>query len=180
MINNQFKIFNNKKEINIIMRNLKLKGLKYNKGKFELFNDRFVFFPPQLIDILSSIYGEGVKSLLVWLGKKAGWTLIQNWEEHLKPKTLVDLVNHFCNIISNHGWGRFIPKQISENIIIIELHHNISSELETKSKYFCYFITGLLSGFGEFALYHTSVTEINCSLDNSSLKFCEYKIEKST
>ena len=51
------------------MRNLKLKGLKYNKGKYYLYNHRFVFFPPQLIDILSSSYGEGVKSLLVWLGK---------------------------------------------------------------------------------------------------------------
>ena len=83
------------------MKNLKLKGLKYNKGTFELFNDRFVFFPPQLIDILASIYGEVVKSLLVWLGKKAGWALIQKWEENLKPKTLNDLVMQFCNIISN-------------------------------------------------------------------------------
>ena len=65
----------------IIMKNLKLKGLKYSKGKFLMFDDRFTFFPPQVIDILSSIYGEGVKTLLVWLGKKAGWSLIQKWEE---------------------------------------------------------------------------------------------------
>ncbi|GAH71910.1 unnamed protein product, partial [marine sediment metagenome] len=50
------------------MKNLKLKGLKYSNGKYDLFNERFVFFPPQIINILSSIYGEGVKSLLVWLG----------------------------------------------------------------------------------------------------------------
>ena len=162
------------------MRNLKLKGLKYHKGKFELFSDRFVFFPPQLIDILSSIYGEGAKSLLVWLGKKAGWTLIQNWEENLKPKTLEDLVDNFCNIISNHGWGIFIPKQISEELIIIELHNNISLELENKSNYFCNFLTGFLTGFGEFALYRVSVSETNCCLKNSNITHCEYKIEKNT
>ena len=161
------------------MKNLKIKGLKYNKGIFNLFDDRFVFFPPQLIDILSSIYGEGVKSLLVWLGKKAGWSLIQSWEENLQPKTLDDLVSQFCNIISNQGWGHFIPKQVTDENIIIELHHNISSELDNKSKYFCYFIDGLLSGFGEFALYRVSVSEPNCCLENSNLKICEYRIKKT-
>ncbi|MHA1438529.1 MAG: hypothetical protein ACTSPD_13220 [Promethearchaeota archaeon] len=162
------------------MRNLKIKGFKYNKGRYDLFNTRIVFFPPQIVDILSSIYGEGVKSLLVWLGKKAGWNLIQNWEENLKPKTLEDLVNHFCNIFSNQGWGRFIPKQISEDMIIIEIHHNISLELENKSKYFCYFITGILTGFGEFALYRVNVIELNCCLEEPDINYCEYKIEKIT
>lgn len=161
------------------MRNLKLKGLKYSKGIYELFNDRFVFFPPQIIDILSSIYGEGVKTLLVWLGKKAGWTLVQNWDENLRSKTLNDLVSQFTNIISNHGWGRFIPKQISEDLILIELYHNVSNELESKSKYICYFITGLLTGFGEFALYRVNVTEIQCCLDNIKLDNCEFKIERA-
>ncbi|MFX1325980.1 MAG: hypothetical protein ACFE8N_13585 [Promethearchaeota archaeon] len=159
------------------MKNLKLKGLKYNKGKYLLFSDRFVFFPPQVIDILSSIYGEGVKSLLVWLGKKAGWKLIQTWEENLKPKSLDDLVNQFTNILSNQGWGRFIPEKISEDVIILNLHHNISSELENKSKYFCYFITGLLTGFGEFALYRVNVIETQCCLEDLNLNYCEFKIE---
>ena len=160
------------------MRNLKLKGLKYNKGKYLLYNDRFVFFPPQIIDILSSIYGEGVKSLLVWLGKKTGWTLIQNWEENVKPKSLEDLINQFCNLLSNHGWGRFVPKQISDDLIIINLYHNISSELENKSKYFCYFITGILTGIGEFALYRVNVNENNCCLEDLNLNFCEFKIDR--
>jgi len=160
------------------MRNLKLKGLKYNKGKYLLYNDRFVFFPPQIIDILSSIYGEGVKSLLVWLGKKTGWTLIQNWEENVKPKSLEDLINQFCNLLSNHGWGRFVPKQISDDLIIINLYHNISSELENKSKYFCYFITGILTGIGEFALYRVNVNEKNCCLEDLNLNFCEFKIDR--
>jgi predicted hydrocarbon binding protein len=160
------------------MRNLRLKGLKYNQGKFYLFNDRFIFFPPQLIDVLSSIYGEGVKSLLVWLGKKAGWKLSQNWEEGLKPKSLEDLVNQFTNILSNQGWGTFIPKEVSENIITIELYHNIASELENKSKYFCYFITGLLSGFAEFALYRATVIERKCSLEKKDVNCCEFTLEK--
>ena len=124
------------------MRNLKLKGLKYNKGKYSLYENRFVFFPPQIINILSSIYGEGVKSLLVWLGKKAGWSLIQKWDESLKSKALNDLVSNFCNIFSNHGWGKFIPKQISDNLIIIQVHHNVSKEIEGNSKNVCYFLTG--------------------------------------
>ncbi|MFX0024889.1 MAG: hypothetical protein ACFE8M_00630 [Candidatus Hermodarchaeota archaeon] len=160
------------------MRNLKLKGLKYVRGKYQLFDDRFVFFPPQVIDILSSIYGEGVKSLLVWLGKKAGWNLIQSWDDNLKPKTLNDLINQICNILSNHGWGKFVPRQISEDLILIHLYNNITTELENRSKYICYFVTGLLTGFGEYALYRVNVTESNCSLENNKLEACEFKIEK--
>ena len=115
----------------------------------------------------------------MWLGKKAGWALIQNWDENLKPKTLEDLINQSCNILSNQGWGRFVPKQINENLIIINLFHNISSDLENKSKYFCYFITGLLNGFGEFALYRVSVNELKCCLDDKNLDYCEYQIEKT-
>ena len=160
------------------MRNLKLKGLKYDKGKYELYNERFVFFPPQIIDILSSIYGEGVKSLLVWLGKKVGWASIQNWDEQLKSKTLSDLVNQFCTIVSNHGWGIFNPKQISDNLIVIELQHNISNNLNNKSKYICYYITGLLAGFGEYALYKVNVIENSCTIEDPSLNSCEFRIEK--
>jgi predicted hydrocarbon binding protein len=159
------------------MKNLKLKGLKFNKGIYQLFNDRFAFFPPQIIDILASIYGEGVKSLLVWLGKKTGWKLIQTWEENLKPKSLDDLVNQFTNILSNHGWGKFVPKIISEELIVIELDHNISSELENKSRYFCYFITGLLTGFGEFALYRVNAVETQCCLEDLNQDHCEFRIE---
>jgi predicted hydrocarbon binding protein len=161
------------------MRNLKLKGLKFIKGKYELFEERFVFFPPQIIDILSSIYGEGVKSLLVWLGKKAGWSLIQNWDEKLKSKTLSDLVNQFTNILTTHGWGYLTPKKISDDLIIIELNHNISHEMDAKSKYICYYITGILSGFGEYALYKVSVVETKCCLEDPKQNSCEFRIEKA-
>ena len=160
------------------MKNLKLKGLKYEKGSYQLFNERFVFFPPQIIDVFSSIYGEGVKSLLVWLGKKAGWALIQDWDENLKSKTLNDLVGQFCNILSNHGWGRFIPENVSDDMITIELYHNVSTELNNKSKYICYYITGILAGFGEYALYRVNVTEVECHIENPDQESCHFKIEK--
>lgn len=160
------------------MRNLKLKGLKYENGKYYLYDNRYIFFPPQIIEVLSSIYGEGVKSLLVWLGKKAGWSLIQDWDDNLKSKTLNDLVNNFCNILSNQGWGAFIPKQISDEKVIIELDYNVSNELSTKSRYVCYYITGILSGFGEYALYRVNVIEEICCVENPNEKECKFIIQK--
>lgn len=160
------------------MKNLKMKSLKYSRGRYEFFDDRVVMFPPQIIDVLSSIYGEGVKSLLVWLGKKAGWTLISRWEEVLKPKSLNDLTKQFMGIISQIGLGRFSTKQVSEEVIIVEHHSNISLQLDSKSKYYCYFVQGLLIGFGEFALYKVDVKETQCSIDNKDLKNCEYLITK--
>ena len=162
------------------MRNLKLKGLKYEKGTYRLYKDRFVFFPPQIIDVLSSIYGEGVKSLLVWLGKKAGWDLTQEWDEGFKSKTLNDLVNNFCSILSSQGWGDYLPTQISDDKIIIELSHNISKEISTKSKYICYYITGILTGFGEYALYRVNVDERICCIENPNEKVCEFIIKKKS
>ena len=119
-----------------------------------------------------------MKSLLVWLGKKAGWALIQNWDEKQKSKTLNDLVNQFTNILSSHGWGKFNPTKISEDLIVLELYHNISNDLNNKSKYICYYITGILSGFGEYALYRVNVTESNCCSENTKLSSCEFRIEK--
>ena len=162
----------------LIMKNLKMKGLKYDTGKIELFDDRFVMFPPQIIDILSSIYGEGVMSLLVWLGKRTGWNLIQTWDVNLKSKTVKDLTNHFCDVISNLGWGIFNPKEISEDTIIIEHHGNIALEMDNPAKYTCYFIKGFLMGFGEYALYRVDVKETLCSVDDPTAAYCRYLITK--
>ena len=122
------------------MKTQKIKGLKYSPGKHILHEDRFVYFPPQIVDILASIYGEGVLSLLVWLGKKAGWNLIQEWEKKFKSKNLNDLVKQFLNVISYLGWGHFEASKVSDEIIIIEHHNNIAAELESPSKHICYFI----------------------------------------
>ena len=159
------------------MKNLKLKGLKYNKGKYHLYDQRYLFFPPQIIDILASIYGEGVKSLLVWLGKKAGWDFAQNWEENLNPSSLDYFIDKFCEKLNSQGWGEFIPKKISDEEIIIELHDNISSSLEN-SKYYCYFISGVLSGLGEFVLYKVDVEETKCSIGDEDSEFCEFRLLK--
>lgn len=160
------------------MKDLKLKGLEYSDGIYRLFNQRFVFFPPQIIDLLSSIYGEGVKPLLIWLGKKMGRVLIEIWEENLKPKTLEDLTDIFCEMFSNMGWGKIEPHEITEEVIILKLYNNISSYMENNFKYICYFISGILSGFGEFALYRASVSEIECMIIDMEKRCCIFKIEK--
>jgi predicted hydrocarbon binding protein len=163
------------------MKNLKMKSLKYNgHGTYEFFNDRVIMFPPQLIDTLSSIYGEGVKSLLVWLGKKAGWTLVSRWEDKLKPKSLSDLTKQFMGILSQIGLGRFVIIDASEEAIIIEHHSNISLELESKAKYYCYFVQGMMTGFGEFALYKVDVKETQCSIDDPNIKSCKYLITRKS
>lgn len=160
------------------MKDLKLKGLEYSDGVYKLFNHRFVFFPPQIVNLLSSIYGEGVKPILVWLGKKMGRTLIETWEDFLKPKTLKELTNIFCEIFSNMGWGKFEPQEVTEELITMKLFHNISTSLENDFKYTCYFLSGVLSGFGEFALYRTNVSETECMIENSEKKYCLFRIEK--
>ena len=81
-------------------------------------------------------------------------------------------------IMSQIGLGRFIIKQVSDEVIIIEHHNNISLELESKAKYFCYFIQGILVGFGEFALYRVDVKETQCCIDDPNVKSCEYLIMK--
>ncbi|MBN1802121.1 MAG: hypothetical protein JW891_11475 [Candidatus Lokiarchaeota archaeon] len=165
------------------MKNLKLTGLKYSTGKYELFKERFVFFPPQIIDILASIYGEGVVSLLVWLGKRAGRDLIQNWETSMKPKTLKDLTNLFISTLSQLGWGKFEVKNVSEQEIVISHKENVAKELENPQKFMCYFIKGMLVGFGEYAIYKPNsrimVTETQCVIDDPNAKSCEYIIVRS-
>ncbi len=160
------------------MKDLKLKGLEYSEGIYKLFNQRFVFFPPQIINLLSSIYGEGVKPILVWLGKKMGRVLIENWEEVLKPKTLKELTTLFCEMFSNMGWGKLESQEVSEDKIVIKLSQNISSSLENNFKYVCYFLSGVFSGFGEFALYRATVSEKECIIDDPEKEFCIFNIEK--
>ena len=55
----------------------------------------------------------------------------------------------------------------------------VGVNLNNKSKYICYYITGLLAGFGEYALYKVNVLENTCCVEDPSLKSCEFRIEKS-
>ncbi|MFX1236592.1 MAG: hypothetical protein ACFFAS_11840 [Promethearchaeota archaeon] len=158
-------------------------GLKYHTGKYELFDDRFVFTPPQIIDILASIYGEGVVSLLVWLGKRAGREMVQNWDTKLKPKTISDLTKQFLGTMSQLGWGNFKVKAITEDQIVISHESNIALEMDNPQKFMCYFIKGILSGFGEYAMYQPntriSVYETQCVIDDQNAKNCEYRITRN-
>lgn len=160
------------------MKDFKMKGLESKDGKVSLFGERIVFVPPSIITLLGQIYGEGSKPLLKYLGKKMGRRLIENWEEHLRPKTLEQLTDIFLDMVSTSGWGKFKAEKISEEEITIKLEYNISKGEENLSRDICYFINGLLSGFGEFALYSAQVTEIECSVINSDIKACKFVVKK--
>ena len=92
-----------------------------------------------------------------------GRRLIETWEEHLRPKNLENLTKIFVDMVSTSGWGRFSAENVSEETITIKLENNIGSN---EGADIGYFISGLLSGFGEFALYSAHVSEIDSS-DNT-------------
>jgi len=136
-----------------------MKGLEAKEGIVKLFDERIVFVPPTIITLLGQIYGEGASPLLKYLGKKMGRRLIETWEEHLRPKTLEQLTNIFLDMISTSGWGNFKLEQIiDEEKIVVKLENNIGKVHGGPSMYIDYFISGLLAGFGEFALYSAQVS----------------------
>jgi len=141
------------------MKDLKMKGLEAKDGIVKLFEERIVFVPPTIITLLGQIYGEGANPLLKYLGKKMGRRLIETWEEHLRPKTLIQLTEIFLDMISTSGWGNFkLEKIIEDEEIIIKLENNVGKVSGGPSLYIDYFISGLLSGFGEFAFYNAQVS----------------------
>ena len=155
-----------------------MKGLESKDGIVKLFDERIVFIPPGIITLLGQIYGEGAKPLLKYLGKKMGRRLIETWEEHLRPKTLDQLTEIFLDMVSTSGWGNLSPVKISEQEIIVKLENNIGNSEGNSSKDICNFIGGLLSGFGEFALYSAQVSEEECSITNPEKNACVFSIRK--
>ncbi|OLS13351.1 MAG: hypothetical protein RBG13Loki_3038 [Promethearchaeota archaeon CR_4] len=154
------------------------KQVNYTKdGVIDFFGERIVLFPPDIISLLSTVYGQGAEALLVFLGKKMGRRMSEKWEESLKPVTLEQFTNLFCQFISTCGWGRFDPVEISEQTIVVNIKHNITEELDIPTKHICYFIKGLLLGFGEYALYRADVQEIDCTTENKN-KTCVFEIRK--
>lgn len=159
------------------MKDLKIKGLESKDGIVKLFDERIVFIPPSIITLLGQIYGEGSVPILKYLGKKMGRRLIETWEEHLRPKTLENLTEIFIDMVSASGWGNFSIIEMSSQKIQIKLSYNISREEENPSQDICYFITGLLTGFGDFAFYSSKVIEAKCSIANQSETSCIFIIE---
>jgi len=155
----------------------KNQGINVKNGVLDFFGERIVLFPPSIISLFSSIYGEGAMSLLVFLGKKMGRRMSENWDENLRPITLEQFTTIFCQILSTCGWGKFEPVLITEQEIVVHIEHNVSEELEVLSKHICYFIRGLLLGFGEYALYRADVQELDCSIE-SEKKHCVFEIRK--
>jgi predicted hydrocarbon binding protein len=159
------------------LKDLKIKGLESKDGIVKLFDERIVFIPPSIITLLGQIYGEGSVPILKYLGKKMGRRLIETWEEHLHPKTLENLTEIFIDMVSASGWGNFSIVEMSSQKIQIKLSYNISREEENPSQDICYFITGLLTGFGDFAFYSSKVIEAKCSITNQSETSCIFIIE---
>lgn len=160
------------------MKDLRMKGLESKNGEVKLFGERIVFIPPNIISLLGQIYGEGSSPILKYLGKKMGRRLIETWEEHLRPKSIEQLTKIFLEMESTSGWGSFSLEKISEDEIVVNLTHNIAKDVGSNTRDICYFISGLLSGFGEFALYSAQVTEEDCSIIDPDKDTCKFVIKK--
>lgn len=155
----------------------KKEGIGIKGGVIDFFGERIVLVPPNIINLLSSIYGEGAKSLLNFLGKKMGRRMAENWDEMLKPNSLRQLTTIFCQYLSASGFGHFEPNKIEEKEIEIRVNHSIAGEMEPLTKHICYFLNGMMLGFGEFALYRAKVDEIECTVDTHK-DSCLFSIKK--
>lgn len=155
-----------------------MRGIKIKDGVVDLYDERIVLMPPTIIDLLAQVYGEGSKSLLIFLGKKMGRKMIENWEEHLRPKSLEQLTEIFTSFMSTEGWGTFEAVKITEEEIIIQVRDVISKKLPTPTQHICYFLNGNMAGFGEFALYRAQVDETQCQIEDPDVEYCEYVIKK--
>ena len=74
--------------------------------------------------------------------------------------------------------GNFSVEKVTEDEIIVHLKDNIALTEEQPLNHICDFLSGYLSGFGEFAMYSAQVIETECSVLNHSQSFCEFKILK--
>jgi len=155
-----------------------MKGIEQDNGALNLYEERVVLFPPNIITLLGSVFGKGSKSLLVYLGKKMGRRLAENWEEHLRPQNLQELTQIFFEKTSIAGWGNFNVEKVSEEEIIVTLENNIAHSEDQPLRHICDFLMGYLAGFGEFALYSAKVSETECSIDNQNKEKCKFLIEK--
>lgn len=160
------------------MKSLKLKGLEYTNGVLSLFDERVVLFPPSIIGLLSSIYGEGAEPLLVFLGKKLGRSMIEKWDFELKPKNIKEITEIFSDLFSTTGWGQMVARDVSDDQIIFQLMHNVSKTLEIPSKFIDFFITGYITGFAEYIFYKAKVQETLCMIDDENLDFCQWVVNK--
>ncbi len=160
------------------MKSLKLKGLEYTNGVIRLFDERVVLFPPSIIGLLSSIYGEGAEPLLVFLGKKLGRSMIEKWDFELKPKNIKEITELFADLFSTTGWGQMVVRDVTDDQIIFQLMHNVSKTLEIPSKFIDFFITGYITGFAEYIYYKAKVQETLCMIDDENLDFCQWVVNR--
>ncbi len=152
---------------------LKVKGIEQNGGETKFYGERVVFFPPNIITLLGSVFGQGSKSMLVYLGKKMGRRFVETWEENEHPENYRALTDLFVEKTSIAGWGQFSVVSFTESEIVLNLTTNIAKSEEMP---LCHI--GYLAALGEYMMYNAKVTEEECSIDDPSLGHCLFKIQK--
>ena len=156
-------------------KKFKMEGIEAKDGNIQLYEERIVLFPPSIITILGSIYGDAAQPLLRFLGKRMGRRLAEVWEAKAEPNDLKDMTDLFVSMSSTAGWGEFSIMSISDNEIIINLTNNVANK--EKMNYICYFLCGYFVGFGEFVFHRARVKETRCSvLDGGD--YCQFVIKK--
>ena len=159
-------------------KDFKMKGIESKDGVVKLYDERVVLFPPNIITLLGSVFGQGSKPLLIYLGKKMGRNLVESWEEHIRPKNIEELTEIFIGMTSAAGWGVLSVVKVEDSEIIINLKYNIAKSEDTPMKHICDFLVGYFAGFGEFIMYNAQVVEQQCSIEDPSIENCEFRITK--
>jgi len=156
-------------------KKFKMEGILAKDGNIQLYDERVVMFPPTIISILGSIYGDAAQPLLRFLGKRMGRKLAEVWEGKMEPSNLKEMTDLFVSMSSTAGWGEFEVPSISDNEIVINLKNNVA--IKEKVNFICYFLAGYFVGFGEFVFHRARVHETKCSVIDS-FEYCQFVIKK--
>lgn len=76
------------------------------------------------------------------------------------------------------GWGKFTLVYLNDKEIAIKLHNNIANLKKQENISCCFYILGILSGFGEYIMKNVKVLETQCSVENIDDQYCEFLIQK--
>ncbi len=159
-------------------KQFKMKGIESKDGRITLFEERVVFFPPNIITVLGSIHGEGSIPLLRFLGKRMGRRLVEIWEDKLRPKTLKEITEIVSSMTSTAGWGDVEIKSVSEDEIVLQLTNNVAETEDMKARHICDFLSGYFIGFGEYIFHKAKVYHEKCYITDQNNSACEFVIQK--
>ena len=107
-----------------------------------------------------------------------GGRMIENWETSIKAQHVKAVIDSVLPIFKHQWLESFEVKKVEEKEIVIRVSHNIAGEMEPITKHICYFLNGIMLGFGEFALYRAKVDEVECLVDTHK-DSCLFSIKKN-